>query len=57
MNRRLITLLIAVNFVFLLTAQIENLPMCEGKFKPADELIIQKPAQLPEYDTMVFAIH
>jgi alpha-L-fucosidase len=47
MNRRLITLLITANFVLSLTAQIENLPICEGKFKPTDESL--KQYKYPEW--------
>jgi alpha-L-fucosidase len=41
------TLLIAASFVLSVAAQIENLPMCEGKFKPTDESL--KQYKYPEW--------
>jgi alpha-L-fucosidase len=47
MNKKLMTLLIAVSFLLPATAQIENLPMCEGKYKPTDESL--KQYKYPEW--------
>jgi alpha-L-fucosidase len=41
MNKKLMTLLFATCFVLSVAAQIENLPMTEGKYKPTDESLKQ----------------
>jgi alpha-L-fucosidase len=45
--KRLITLLMAVSFVWTVAAQNENLPMLEGKYKPTDESL--KQYKYPEW--------
>jgi alpha-L-fucosidase len=47
MNKQLITLLIAVILVLPVAAQLENLPMSKGKFKPTDESL--KQYECPEW--------
>jgi alpha-L-fucosidase len=47
MNKKLVTLLIATSLVFPIAAQIENLPMSQGKFKPTDESL--KQYRYPEW--------